>query len=159
MHPQPGRGIDLDDAAALFLERPEYTSVAHDVDAANVESDHFRRCDRAGGDLRVHVIRHVGGGAAGAQIPVVAQDDAPAPGRYRIGGIALGGETRECDVVELDLRERCCVTLAPARIAIDTLNEIANGVNAIADDLRWIAACRGDQIFPTTSRRKSLPGR
>ncbi len=158
MHPQPWRGIDLDDAAALLLERLEYT-LAHDVDAANVESDHSRRCDRAGGDLRVHVIRHVGGGAACAQIPVVAQDYAPAPGRHRIGGIALGGETRECDVVELDLRERCCVPVAPARIAIDTLNEIANGVNAIADDLRWIAACRGNQILADHEEAKVVAGK
>ena len=66
--------------------------IADDVDAADVEADRLGGGDGAGSEFGMDVVGDVGGGAAGGQVGVVAQDDPGAAGRDRFGGVALGGE-------------------------------------------------------------------
>ena len=74
VHPQARAGVDLDDDASLLLQRP--ADVAdHDVDPGDVEPDDPRGVDGAGGDLGVDLVGHVGGGPAGAQVGVAADQD------------------------------------------------------------------------------------
>ena len=71
VHPQARAGVDFDDHAPLFFQRTADVR-GHDVDAGHVQADHRGRFDRAGGDFRMDPIGHVGGGAAGAQVGVAA---------------------------------------------------------------------------------------
>jgi hypothetical protein len=102
VHAQTRRGVDLDDAAVLLLERAQHV-LAHHVDAADVQANHLCRGHRARGDLGVHVVGHVGRAAAGAEVGVVAQHDAAALFGHRLRRQALHLEPADRDVVEADL--------------------------------------------------------
>ncbi len=65
MHSQARCGIDFDDHAVLFLQRPADVLRDH-IDAGDVETDHLRGLHRPGGDLGMHVLGDVDGRAAGA---------------------------------------------------------------------------------------------
>ncbi len=146
MHAQARRGVDFDDAASLFLERLEH-GLAHRIDACDVQADHLRGGDRARGDVRVDVIGHVGGAAAGRQVRVIAQDYARALGRHGLCRQALLGQRGERDVVKADLGQRGCVAFATARVAVHFLDQLAHGMRAIADHLRRVAARGGDEVL------------
>ena len=89
VHAQAGRGIDLDDAAALLFERLEH-AVADHIDAADVEADHLRRGDGARGEFRMDVVGDVGGGAAGADRLALLRRTTRVPlRRHRVGVVAL----------------------------------------------------------------------
>jgi hypothetical protein len=82
VHAQAGRGVDLDDAAALGLQRRSMVSQTTSTPQMSRPMV-LGRGDGARGHLGVHVVGHVGGGAAGGQVGVVAQDHALALGRAR----------------------------------------------------------------------------
>ena len=145
VHAQPRRGVDLDDAAALLLERLVH-ALGHHVDAADMQADDGRRRDRARRDLGMHVIGHVGGGAAGGQVGVVAQDHAAALVGYRLGRQALQVQARDGDVVQADLRQRGRMAVAAARVLVDLVDQLAHRVHAVADHVGRIAAGRGHQL-------------
>ena len=73
VHPQAGAGVDLDDHAPLLFERARDVA-GDDVHAGDVEPDHQRGLNGAGGDLGVDQVGDVGRGAAGAQVGVAADD-------------------------------------------------------------------------------------
>jgi hypothetical protein len=145
VHAQAGCGIDFNDAAALIFERLEH-GVADDIDAADVEADRLGGGHGAGGEFGVHVIGHIGSGAAGGQIGIVAQHDAGAARRDGVGVVALLGETGEGDFVETDFGQRGGVAIGAAWVAVDDVDQFANGVGAIANDQRRVAAGGGDQL-------------
>ena len=159
VHAQARRGVHFDHAAALLFDRFQY-AVAHQVDAADVEADHVRGGDRARGHFRMDVVGDVGGGAAGRQVGVVAQDDAAAARRHRVGFIALRGQAGQRDVVEADLGQRGRVAVAAARIEVDPVHQLRAPTSTPSP-----ITCGGSRraaatsLSPTTSRRKSLPGR
>jgi MFS family permease len=88
MHAQSGGCIDFNDGAPLFFKRTR-DGLAYDVHPAHIQADHLRGFYRARGDVRVHIVGHVGGGAARAQVGVVAQDHFAAPFGDRVGVQAL----------------------------------------------------------------------
>ena len=75
VHPQPGAGVHFDDHARLALQRLGDVH-RHDVHAGDVQADHPRGVDGPGGDFRMDLVGHVGGGAAGAQVGVAADQHA-----------------------------------------------------------------------------------
>jgi hypothetical protein len=115
------------------------STLAHHVHAADIEADHLRRFHRARSHFRMHVVGHVGGGAAGRQVGVVAQDDALAFGRHRIRFQILQRQAGQRDIVETDLGQRGRV--ARCRDA-DDVDQFAHRVLAIAHHLRRVAAPR-----------------
>ena len=144
MHAQARRRVDLDDPAALLFQRLVH-GLADDIDAADIQPDHLRRFHRPRRHLRMDVVGHIGRRAAGAQIGVVAQDDALAHGGDRVHAVILYGETGQRDVVEPYPRQRGGMPLAAARVAVHLGDEFAHRVDAIADHVRRFAAGRGDQ--------------
>ena len=88
VHAQAGRGVQFDDAAVLLFERTQDVA-ADDIDAGDVEADHLCGGDGARGEVGMHIVGDVGGSAAGRQVGVVAQDDALAACRDRVGVQAI----------------------------------------------------------------------
>ena len=64
MHAQAGGGIDFNNATALIFQWLEH-GVADDIDTADIEPDRLGSSHGAGGEFGVHVISHIGSGAAG----------------------------------------------------------------------------------------------
>ena len=77
MHPQAGCRIHFHNTTALFLQR-FVDAVADHINAADVQTNHVRGRNGAGGEIRVNVVGDIGGGATGAQVGVFAQIDAGA---------------------------------------------------------------------------------
>ena len=154
---RPGAALHFDDAAALLFERLVH-GVADDVDAGDVEADGLRRSDGGGGQFRMDVVGDVGGGAAGGQVGVVAQDDADATRWHCIGVIALLGEAGKGDFVEADLGQRGGMTVGAARVAVDDVHQLANGVRAVADDQRRVASGGGDQLVANDQQAPVVAG-
>ena len=94
----------------------------------------------------MHVVGDVGGGAAGGKVGVVAQHDAGTARRDGIGLIALLGEAGDGDFVKADLGQRGRVAVGAARVAVHDIDQLADGVRAVADDQRRVAAGGGDQL-------------
>ena len=158
VHAQAGRGVDLDHAAALVFQRREHAFANH-VHAADVEADHLRRGHGARGQLGVHVVGDVGGGAAGAEVGVVAQDHALALGRHGVGLEALVRQAASAMSSMRILRERRGMAVAAARVGVDLLDQLAHGVLAVADHLRRIAARRGDQPVADHQQAEVVAGK
>ena len=157
MHAQAGGGIDLNDAAALVFERLE-DGVAHHVDTGDVEADGLCGSHRRGGEVGMHVVGDVGGGAAGRQVGVVAQDDADAARRHAVGRVTLFGQAGEGDLVEADLGQRRGVAIGAARVAIDDVDQFADGMCAVADDQRRVAPGSGDQLVADDQKAPVVAG-
>ena len=157
VHAQARRGIDFHHAAALLLDGFQH-AVAHQVDAADVQPHHVGGGDGARRHFRMDVVGNVGGGAAGRQIGVVAQDDAFAARRDRVGLIALRGQAGQGDVVEADLGQRGGVAVAAARVEVDLVDQLAHGGDAVADHLRRIAAGGGDQFVAHHQQAEIVTG-
>ena len=93
---RPGPALTSTIDAALLLQRAADVA-GHDVDAGDVQADARGRFDGAGGDLGVDLVGHVGGGAAGAEVGVAADQDHGAGRRDRLGRVALLGQHRQGD--------------------------------------------------------------
>jgi hypothetical protein len=135
------------------------TLSADDVDAGNVEADHLRGGNGARGEVGMDVVGDVGGGAAGRQVGVVAQDDALASCRDRIGGQAVFRQAGEGDVVKADFGQRGGVAFAAPRVAVDQLDQLANAAHAVADDHRRFAPGGGDELVADDQHAVILAGR
>ena len=145
VHAQAGRGIEFDDAATLFFEWAQ-DIVADDVDPGDVEADHLCGSDGALCEVGMHVVGDVGGGAARRQVSVVTQDDALASGGDRIGAQPILGKAGNGDVVEADLGERGGMAFASARISVDLVDQLLDGMHAVADNHRRFAPRGGDKL-------------
>ena len=100
----------------------------------------------AGGEFGVHVIRHIGSGAAGGKVGIVAQHDAGAARRDGVGVVALLGQAGQGNFIETDFGQRGRVAIGAAWVAIDDADQFANGVGAIANHQRRVAAGGGNQL-------------
>ena len=108
---------------------------------------------------RVHVVGHVGGGAAGGEVGVVAQDDALALHSGTDSGVRPCWTARDGDVVEADLGQRGGVAVAATRGSLLTLSTSSDGQHAIAHDLRRVAAGGGHELVAHHQQAgKSPPG-
>ncbi len=158
VHAQAGRGIDLDHAAVLLFQRPQHAFADH-VDAADVQAHHLRRRHGARGHLGMHVVGHVGGGAAGAQVGVVAQQHALRPWPGTDSGVRpCTSQPREGDVVEADLGQRGGVAFAAPRVCVDDVDQFAHGVHAVADHLRRVAPGGGHQLVAHHQQAEVVAG-
>ena len=103
----------------------------------------LRGVDRAGGHVGMDALGHVDGRAAGAQVRVAADQHDRAGRRNRIGREALIGQHGQRDGVELDLAQHRGVMLAAAGIGVDDVDQLADRVVAVADDVGRLAAGGG----------------
>ena len=145
MHAQAGRGIDLDHAAVLCLQRLQH-AFAHHIDAADVQANHLRSRHGARRHGWMHFIGHIGGGAAGAQVGVVAQNDALALGRNRFGAEALRVKPGDGDVIKADFGERRGMAFAAPGVLVDDIDQLVHRVHAVAHHLRRLATGGGHQL-------------
>lgn len=135
MHQQAGAGVDLDDAAALFLQRPADVA-RNDVDAGDIEADDPRRQRHRTGDFGMDFV-----GAIDRDI-AVALDQYPLPGGYhaaRRQPLAL--QVEQFDRVgrvadQLDLAEREILGRAAPRIIVDLRIAAAAAVHRLDDPRR-----------------------
>jgi len=157
MHAQPGRGIHLDKAAALLLERAQY-GLGHHVHAADVQAHHLGCGHGACGDLGVHIVGHVGGRATGGQVGVVAQHHALALLGHGLGRQALQCEAGQRNVVQPDLGERSGMAFATARVLVDDVDQLAHRALAIPQHLWWLAPRRGHELVAHHQQAEVLAG-
>ena len=80
------------------------------------------------------------------------------PGRHGIGVIALFLQRGQGDVVEADLGQRGGVAVAAQRVGVDLLDQLADGVAAVAGDLRRIAARGRDQVAAHHQQAEVMAG-
>ena len=112
----------------------------HHVDAGDVQADDLGGIDGAGRHGRMHPLGHVDGRAAGAQIGVAADQHRRAGRRNRIGREALIGQHGQGHRVELDLAQYRSVMFAAAGIGVHLLDQLHDGVNAVAEHVGRLAA-------------------
>ena len=131
VHPEPGRGVDLDDRAAGLADG-RLDVRADEVDAGDVEP-HDARCRL--GDLDVvgvRLERPVDRRPAGRHVAGQRELD-PDPGRgHAVELQALGLDERLGRLVELDPGEDLLVADAPPWIRIGRVHELADRVLAVA---------------------------
>ena len=135
VHPEAGRRVDLDDGAAR-LAHGRRDVRADEVDAGDVEPD-----DPGGrlGDLdvvRVRLDRPVDGRPAGRHVAGQRELDPGALGRHVVELEALGAHQLDGRVVDLDPGQHLLVADAAARIGVGDVDELADGVLAVAGDAR-----------------------
>ena len=157
VHAQAGRGVDFDNATGLLFDGVQH-ALADQVDAADVQPHHLRGRHGARRHVGVHIIGDVGGRAASGEVGVVAQDDALALGRDRVGRQPLCGETRYGNVVKADLGERCGMALAPARVEVDQVHQFAHGVDVVAQHLRRLTPRGGHELIAHHQQAEVVPG-
>ena len=133
VHPEPGRGVDLDDPAARLADGRRDVR-ADEVDAGHVEPDDL--C-RGLGDLdvvRVGLDRAVDRRAAGRHVARQRELDPRAFGRDVVEPEALGADELLGRRVDPDPREHLLVADAAPRIGVRDLDELTNGVLRVGDD-------------------------
>ena len=140
MHAQSRCRVDFDHAAALGFQRAQHR-FANNVHAANIEPHHLSGCNGAGCHLRVHVVGHIGGGAAGGEVGVVAQNHAHAFAGHRLGVQALLFEPGQRHVVKTNFGQRGGVALTAPWVGIDPLDQLAHRVLAVSNHQGRFAAC------------------
>ena len=127
-----GRGLPLDGSMCIRKPGLALTSMimppcsssgrpmssAHHVDAGNVQTDDLRGFDGSGGHVRMHQVGHVGGGAAGAEVRVAADEHVGAGRRHRIGREPLFGQHGQGNRVEPDLAQRRGMIVAATGILV-----------------------------------------
>ena len=133
VHPEPGRRVDLDDAAAGLADGGLDVG-ADEVDAGDVEPDD---AGRRLGDLdvvRVGLHRPVDRGAAGRHVAGEGELDEPALLGDVVGLQALALEDLLGVGVELDPRQDLLVADASPRVRVGHVDELADGAGAVAGD-------------------------
>ena len=119
----------------------------------------LRRRHRARRHFGVHVVGHVGGGAAGAQVGVVAQHHALALGRHVVGRQALQAQPRRRRCRRAGSRQRGGVAVAAARVGVDaSTSSRTRALRRRRSPAAGRAAPRRPACSPTTSSRKSCAG-
>ena len=144
VHPEPGRGVDLDDRPAGLADGGRDVG-ADEVDAGDVEADDL---GRRLGDLDVVGVgldRPVDRRAAGRHVAGEGELDPGPRRRPLVEAEALGPDELLGRLVELDPGEDLLVADAAARVEVRDIDELADGVLAVADDARRDAlGDRGD---------------
>ena len=157
VHAQAGGGVHFHKTAALLFERAQH-GFGHHVHAADVQAHHLGGSNGAGGHFGVHVVRHVGGGATGGEVGVVAQDDALALRRNGIRREVLRSQAGHGNVIQADLGERGGMAFATAGVLVDHIHQFAHGVLAIAQHLGRFAAGCGDQLVAHHQQAEVVAG-
>ena len=147
MHPEAGRGVDLDDRAAGLADRGGDVR-ADEVDAGDVEPDDLRR---GLGDLDVVGVgldRPVDRRPAGRHVAGQRQLD-PGPDRQDLVHlVALGADERLGRLVDLDPGQHLLVADAAPRVAVGDVDQLADRVLAVAGHRRRDALGDGRDLAP-----------
>ena len=142
VHAKTGCGVHLDNAALLGFQRLQH-GFTNDVDTANMQAHHLRGSHSPGGQRRVHIVRHIRGGAARAEVGVVAQHHALAFDRHGFWCHVLGRQAHHGNVVKPDFGQRGGMALAASGVLVDQIDQLPHGVKAITHHLRRLpAGCR-----------------
>ena len=129
VHQQPRAGIDLDDRAALFVQRLADV-LGHHVDAGDVQADGARGQRHQVGDFRVHVV-----GAVDGDVAVALDQHTAAGGRHAVGrqAQALQVGAHHVVLVDLDAVEREVLGGAAARVGVElAVDQLAHRAVAVA---------------------------
>ena len=147
VHAQPGRGVDLDDAARLAQGARRLGDVAHaQVDAADVESDGRRGARAHPGHRRVNVVGHVLACPAGGQVGIVAQLDYLALLGHRGRRQALLAQVAEYRVIQDDLGEGPVVADAAPGVRVGPLYQAGDVEDTVAGHLGGRQLRRDDLV-------------
>ena len=145
MHAEPGRSVDLADAAADFAVGKRDV-LREEVDAADVKADRLDRAHRHVAVVRVDDVRDVGRRAARREVRGRAQVHL-APGfRHGIRG-ELGSRQHRLGLrVDIEARQHFFMADAAPRILVHDLDQLRDRVLAVADHVPGRAARRSDQL-------------
>ena len=145
VHPEPWSGVDLHDPAAHLADRLADVG-AQEVDPRDVQAHHPRRELRDLRVLRVDLLGAVDADPARAHVAGALEVD-PLSARRDIGhGESLLAEVRRRLRIDLDPRQHFFVTDAAAWIRVGGLDQLADGVLAIALDVGGHALRDGPQL-------------
>jgi len=154
VHAKPGPCIDLQDRAAVFVERHADVLRAQ-VDPRHVQPQRRGGAHRVGGVGRVDR-RNRAGGAAGGEVGVLAQrDPGTLRGHRRRRQPGLPQELHR-GLVQRDLSQRQRVALAAQRVAVFELDQRADRVHAVARH-RWRRSLRDCRHAPADHQHPVVP--
>ena len=145
VHAEARRRVHFADAAADALVA--FGDVgAEEVHAADVEADGLDRAHGHVAVVRVDDVGDIGRGAAGGQIGGGAQVDHATLFRHRVG-VDLGARHHHLGLrIEFEPGQHLFVADAAARILVHDIDQLANAVLAVADDMARRAARGGDEF-------------
>ena len=153
VHPEPGRGVDLDDRAAGLADGRRDVG-ADEVDAGDVEADDL---GRGLGDLDVVGVgldRPVDRRAAGRHVAGQRELDPRARRAGRRRARSPGARTSSsAAVVDLDPGQHLLVADAAPRVGVRDVDELADGVLAVADDEAGTRSAIAATLPPMTRQR------
>ncbi len=133
VHPEAGRGVHLDDRAALLANR--HGDVRDDeVDAGDVQANHPGGRLRDLGVLGMSFERAVDRGPARRHVAGERELDAGSLCGDVVDGQALLGEELVRRIVEAESRKDLLVAEAAPGIAVLDVHQLANGVEAVCID-------------------------
>ena len=139
VHAQPRGRVDLDDHAALLLQRPADVP-GDDVDARDVEADHLaplRRPGRPPRDGRGRSRRWPCRPCSGWRCGGSARPVLPAGSNRAVR--PCSASTARATASSRDFAQHGGMVVAAARIGVDVLDQLGDGVLAVADDLGRLA--------------------
>ena len=145
VHAEAGRRVDLADAAAdraIALGDVR----RQEIDAADVEPDGANRAHRHVAVVGMNDVGHVGGRAAGGEIRRRSEIHDAAALRHRLRREAGALQHFLGLRVELEPRQHLLVADAAPRILVHDLDQLHDGVLAVADDVPRRAPRRRDQL-------------
>ena len=152
MHPQSRNRVDFHDDSALLLQRPPNV-LDHDIHAGQIQAHHPRRLDGPGGHLRMHLIGHVLGRPARAQVSIAANQHDLSGSRNRLRRVPLFLQYGLPHAVNFDLAETGGVSVGPPRIFVRQGDQFGHRAMAVTDHLSRRTRAAATTRFPTTNSR------
>ena len=146
VHAEAGPGVDLDDGAPLLAHGAGDVG-GDEVDAGHVEPDDHRRLPRDLDVVGVDVVGAVDRGAAGAHVAGQLELDEAAFLRHVVQRQLLLGQDLERLRVDGDAGEDLLVADAAAGILVGDLDQLGDGVRAVADDVSRHPLGDGDDLI------------
>ena len=158
VHAQAGSRIDFNDAAVLRCQGIE-DIFADQINAADIQPYHLRCSNGHFCELGVHLVGNVGGGTAGAQVGVIAQNDERAIFRNRIKCVALPLQCRTRNfIVAADFCQRCAMTIAAGGVSVHDRDQFGDRVRTVTNDVRRIATRCSYQFVADNQQTKIVAG-
>ena len=146
VHAEAGTGVDLDDPATLLAHGAGDVS-GDEVDAGHVESDDHRRLTGDLDIIGVDIVGAVDRGTAGAHIAGQLELDEAAILRHVVQDQPLLRQHLDGLRIDGDPGQDLLVPDAATRISIGDLDQLGDGVRAVADDVGRHPLGNGDHLI------------
>ena len=134
MHAEPGGGVDLADPAADRAIALGDVG-GQKIDAADVEPDRAHGTHRHVAVVRMNDVGDIGRGAASREVRGLAEVHDLPRGRYRPRLQARACQHLLRLRIELEPRQDLLVADSAARILVDDVDQLHDGVRAVADNV------------------------